>query len=165
VPVRWTQLAATLARKAQEELERAVLHIAEAFRRRFGRLAVLGGVALNCTPTVDCSRRLEGCLHPSRCNGRWYAVGLALYGWIEVLSGAATACACFQSIHGRRYSRRDVRRCQVFRLDAFVVETPGEGSATRAARGEVVCWFEGESEWDRGRSVVAASSQVRRARA
>ena len=35
VPVRWdTQLAADLARKAQEELERAVLHIAEAFRRR-----------------------------------------------------------------------------------------------------------------------------------
>ena len=169
VPVRWdTQLAADLARKAQEELERAVLHIAEAFRRRSSAdsLCYAGGVALNCTT----NRRLleagwkDVYIHPAATDDG-NAVGLALYGWIEVLGRGRQPVPVFNPFTGRRYSRRDVRDAvRVFRLDAFVVETPGsEEGAQRAARGEVVCWFEGESEWGPralgGRSIIASPTR------
>jgi carbamoyltransferase len=71
----------------------------------------------------------------------------------------------FNPFTGRRYSRGDVRDAvRVFGLDEFVVETPGsEEGAQRAASGEVVCWFEGASEWGPralgGRSVIASPTR------
>ena len=165
VPVRWnTELAADLARKAQEELERAVLHIARALRRRSSAdtLCYAGGVALNCTT----NRRLleagwkDVYIHPAATDDG-NAVGLALYGWIEVLGRSRQPVPVFNPFTGRRYPRRDVTDAiKVFGLDAFVVETPAsEEGAQRAERGEVVCWFEGKSEWGPralgGRSIIA----------
>ena len=169
VPARWnTELAADLARKAQEELERAVLHIAGAFRRRCSAdtLCYAGGVALNCTT----NRRLlevgwkDVYIHPAATDDG-NAVGLALYGWIEVLGHGRAPVSVFNPFTGRRYSRRELREAVgIFGLDACVSETSAsEEGARRAARGEVVCWFEGKSEWGPralgGRSIIASPTQ------
>nr|UXE45384.1 hypothetical protein Hi04_10k_c4711_00030 [uncultured bacterium] len=151
-PVGWSSaLAADLARKAEDELERAVLHIARALRRRspVDTLAYAGGVALNCTT----NRRLREAgwadvyVHPAATDDG-NALGLALFGWIEAL-GNARQPHVFNPFTGRQYGRDAVRQAlEAFGLDAYAVEvSPAEAGAERIARGEVVCWFQGGSEW------------------
>lgn len=166
VPARWdTPLAADLARKAQDELERALLHIATSLRARSSAdaLCYAGGVALNCTM----NRRLleagwtDVYVHPAATDDG-NAVGLAMYGWIECLGHARTPVPRFNPFTGRSYARAEVTRAlATFGLEPFAVEVNGsEAAAERAAGGEVVCWFEGGSEWGPralgARSVVAS---------
>lgn len=166
VPARWdTPLAADLARKAQDELERALLHIATSLRERSSTdaLCYAGGVALNCTM----NRRLleagwkDVYIHPAATDDG-NAVGLAMYGWIECLGRARTPVARFNPFTGRSYPLSDVKEAlAAFGLQAFAVEVnASEEAAERAARGEVVCWFDGGSEWGPralgARSVVAS---------
>ena len=159
-----SQLAADLARKAEDELERAVLHIGTALRRRSQAemLSYAGGVALNCTT----NRRLRDAgwadvyVHPAATDDG-NAVGLALFGWIETL-GNTRQPTRFNPFTGRQYGSEDVGRA----IAAFGLETcarqvsASEAAADRAARGEVVCWFQGGSEWGPralgARSIVAS---------
>lgn len=166
VPARWdTPLAADLARKAQDELERALLHVAAALRARSSAatLCYAGGVALNCTM----NRRLleagwqDVYIHPAATDDG-NAVGLAMYGWIECLGHERVAIPRFNPFTGRTYPDDSVREAiAAFGLQPFGVDVnASEEAAARAARGEVVCWFDGGSEWGPralgARSVVAS---------
>lgn len=166
VPAHWdTPLAADLARKAQDELERALLHVATALRARSSAdaLCYAGGVALNCTM----NRRLleagwkDVYVHPAATDDG-NAVGLAMYGWIECLGHARTPVARFNPFTGRSYAVADVTAAvAAFGLQPFATQVnASEVAAERAARGEVICWFDGGSEWGPralgARSVVAS---------
>lgn len=158
-------LGADLARKAEDELERAVLHIASALRRRSSAdtLAYAGGVALNCTT----NRRLREAgwadvyVHPAATDDG-NAVGLALFGWIEALGNPRQPAHVFNPFTGRQYGREPIGQALAsFGLDACAVDvSPSETGAERIARGEVVCWFQGASEWGPralgARSIIAS---------
>jgi carbamoyltransferase len=160
-----TGLAANLARKAEDELERAVLHIAGALRQRSGAdtLAYAGGVALNCTT----NRRLREAgwsdvyVHPAATDDG-NAVGLALFGWIETLGQPRPQTAFFSPFTGRSYGQDDTRRAfDTFGLNPYTRDvSASDAGADRVARGDIVCWFQGTSEWGPralgARSIVAS---------
>jgi carbamoyltransferase len=160
-----SQLAADLAHKAEDELERAVLHIGTALRRQSqaDTLSYAGGVALNCTT----NRRLREAgwedvyVHPAATDDG-NAVGLALFGWIETLRHTRRPTSFFNPFTGRQYDRDEVSRAvAAFGLEAFARDvSASEAGAERAARGEVVCWFQGASEWGPralgARSIIAS---------
>jgi len=164
-PMSWdTEIAKSLARKAQEELERAVLHVARALRAVSSATALsyAGGVALNCT--VNARLREAGWsdvfVHPAATDDG-AAIGLAFYGWIEVLGHPRRLVPRFNPFTGRRYRPDEATTAlRELGLDSFARETATslEGGE-RVARGEVVCWFQGASEWGPralgGRSIVA----------
>jgi carbamoyltransferase len=163
-PVGWsTALAADLARKAEDELERAVLHSATALRRRSSAdtLAYAGGVALNCTT----NRRLREAgwtdvyVHPAATDDG-NALGLAMYGWIETLGHARRPAHVFNPFTGRTYGGDVVHQALAsFALEQYAgAVSPAEAGAERIARGEVVCWFQGGSEW--GPRALGARSLV-----
>ncbi|MFE7114115.1 carbamoyltransferase C-terminal domain-containing protein [Streptomyces sp. NPDC057654] len=151
-PVHWdTALARDLARTAQDELERAVLHQARTLQRASGAryLAYAGGVALNCTAN---SRLKEAgyrdvFIHPAATDDG-VAVGLAAYGWIEVLGHARPATAPFSAFLGPAYPAHRTRQA----LDAAGLgghdrRVGPQQVAERIADGALVCWFTGRSEW------------------
>lgn len=153
IPVRWqADLAADLARKAQDELEAAVLHISRALHQRTGvtALAYAGGVALNCSA----NRRLresgwEDVFVQPAATDDGNAMGLAYYGWIEALGRPRTAERLFNPFTGRQYARSEVTET----LAAYDLEShapkvdPVAEAAARLERGEVLGWFQGPSEW------------------
>jgi carbamoyltransferase len=165
-PVGWQgQLGADLARKAQDELERAVLHTAGALRQRTDAdaLAYAGGVALNCSANVRLAeagwRQVH--VHPAATDDG-AAVGLALYGWLDVLDMRAThRTAIFDPRTGRAYSSGDVTNA----LSSYGMKNYARGNAPvdqvadRIVAGRIVCWFAGRSEWGPralgARSIVA----------
>ena len=153
LPIWWkNELAADLACKAQDELEKAVLHIQSALRRR-SRIDVLsysGGVALNCKINQKLleSGWADVYIHPAATDDG-AAVGLALYGWIDVLGHAHEPLRVFNPFTGYNYCKTDISRAiSHFGLSDFASESiPWKEGVTRVARGEIVCWFNGESEW------------------
>jgi carbamoyltransferase len=165
-PLSWRDpLAADLACKAQEELEAAVLHISRCLRRRSSAsaLAYAGGVALNCTA----NRRLAEAgwvdvfVQPAATDDG-NALGLAYYGWIELLGHARRPERRFNPFTGRRYTGREVSSAlATFGLAEHArTVAPAEAAAERIARGEIVCWFQGASEWGPralgARSIIAS---------
>jgi len=165
VPVPWKEdLAADLARKAQDELETAVLNISRALHRRTGEsvLAYAGGVALNCTA----NRRLREAgwddvfIQPAATDDG-NAIGLAFYGWIEVLGRPRAPLHSFNPFTGRRYARTEVDGALAgYGLTEHARRVvPAAEGAERLERGQVIGWFQGPSEWGPralgGRSFVA----------
>jgi carbamoyltransferase len=152
-PARWQDdLAADLARKAQDELEAAVLRISAALHKRTGEsaLAYAGGVALNCTT----NRRLRECgwedvfVQPAATDDG-NAIGLTFYGWIELLGRPRTITRFFNPFTGRRYRKTDVDEALAgygLTAHAHTVDAAAEG-AERLSRGEIIGWFQGASEW------------------
>jgi carbamoyltransferase len=166
-PIRWdSALAADLARKAQDELEAGVLHLARGLSEASSHttLSYAGGVALNCSANT---RLLETgwsdiFVQPAATDDG-AAVGLAMYGHIEHLAVSRREPSAFDPFTGPRYSAGDVDRA----LDTYELSEsatrPGELAsevAHRLERGQVVCWFEGRSEWGPralgGRSILAS---------
>ena len=103
-PVRWTsELAADLARKAEDELERAVLHIASALRRRSSarhpRIRGRRRPQLHDQPPVARSglgRRVRA----SGGDRRWQRAGIGAV-WLDRGVGPSSpAGARLQSVHG-----------------------------------------------------------------
>jgi carbamoyltransferase len=146
------QLAADLAFKAQQELEEAVLHISRALNKNSSSkvLAYAGGVALNCTT----NRRLletgwrDVFVHPAATDDG-NAIGLAYYGWIEKLGHPHRAQRPFNPLTGVTYPENDfMNPLAGYGLAAFArLVSPAVEAAERIARGEIVCWHQGGSEW------------------
>lgn len=159
------ELGADLARKAQQELERAVLHTAGQLRTESGMtsLAYAGGVALNCT--VNARLREIGWndvhVHPAATDDGT-AVGLAYYGWLEVLGGRHAATRHFSPLLGPSYRDEDVRRpiADYGLDDRSVDDADGRRAAELVAEGAILCWYDGRSEWGPralgARSIVAS---------
>lgn len=153
ISVHWSEpLAADLAYKAQDELEKAVLHISRALKKstKATTLAYAGGVALNCTTN---SRLLETgwsdvFVHPAATDDG-NAIGLAYYGWIEVLGKPQRAQPRFNPLTGMTYPAETAAAAlESYGLQGYArsVSAADEG-AQRLARGELVCWVQGGSEW------------------
>ncbi|RJT32606.1 nodulation protein-related protein [Mesorhizobium waimense] len=164
-PLDWSDpLAASLARKAQDELERAVVAIAAALRRESGRdtLAYAGGVALNCLANARLQETgfRDVFVHPAATDDG-NAIGLAYWGWIDRLAKPRPVPALMSPFLGRRYETHEIEDAvSQFGLDG-VLQRGGslEDVADDLADGRIVCWFDGRSEWGPralgARSIVA----------
>ncbi|WP_367127774.1 carbamoyltransferase [Saccharothrix sp. HUAS TT1] len=145
-----TDFAQDVARKAQDELEEAMVHLARRARELTGspRLCLTGGVALNSVANQRIvAEGLFDEVHISPPAGdAGIAIGAAAYGYHELLGGARRGTFTTAGV-GRRYSEDDVLRA----LD----EVRGRVRARRAdlaevagliAEHHVVGWFHGGSE-------------------
>lgn len=151
-PMHWANaLAADLARKAQDELEAAVLHNAAALRETGGRqhLAYAGGVALNCTANARL-REAGYCdvfVHPAATDDG-VAFGLAAYGWIEVLGHPRCAVHNFSPHLGASYSLATCTEAlKAYGLAEYARQVEVDRVAELLADGLIVCWFTARSEW------------------
>ncbi|MDQ1066600.1 carbamoyltransferase C-terminal domain-containing protein [Streptomyces canus] len=150
--VHWgTPLAADLAAHAQAELERGVLHTAATLRLETGarHLSYAGGVALNCTAN---SRLLEAgfedvFVQPAATDDGC-AIGLAYYGWIEVLGRSREPVKRFSSVLGPRYTSADSKSAwAAYGLEGHVSSAEPAAVAGLLAEGKLVCRVDGRSEW------------------
>lgn len=152
IPISWNHpLAAALASKAQTELERAILHVASALRKRTNApaLAYAGGVALNCS--VNCRIGEVGWrdvyIHPAATDDG-NAVGLALYGWIEVLGRGRPQPQVFAPFLGPTHGASAERDALAkFGFATCTSELDVANIAERLQAGNIICWFSGRSEW------------------
>lgn len=146
------QFAKDVAAKAQSELERAMLHLADQAYRLTGsrNLCMAGGVLLNSVANQRI--RAEGpfgnVFIPAPAGDSGNAIGTALYGW-HVLLGGLRRTTMRSAAFGRKYTARDVE--EALGLDRFA----GRLRARRAEVGEVaellaghyvVGWVVGGSE-------------------
>lgn len=149
----WSEpLAPDLAYKAQQELTKAILHISHSLKRRtqVNYLAYAGGVALNCTTN---SLLLETgwsdvFIHPAATDDG-NAIGLAYYGWMDILGNPQRAHQPFNPFTGITYPAETIDRAfQSFDLQDYArAVSPAEAGAARLAQGELICWVQGGSEW------------------
>jgi carbamoyltransferase len=166
-PIEWDcALAADLARKAQDELEVGVLRLARGLFEISSHtsLSYAGGVALNCSANT---RLLEigwsdVFVQPAATDDG-AAVGLAMYGHIEHLAAPRQKACSFDPFTGPRHSADDVDGALAAYGLSESATQPGALAldvADRLERGQVVCWFEGRSEWGPralgGRSILAS---------
>lgn len=168
-PVLWdSPLGAALARKAQDELERAVLHTATTLRETTSAdsLAFAGGVALNCA--VNARLAEAGWktvhIHPAATDDG-AAVGLAMYGWVETFGHEKPTIPSFDPRTGSSASHTDVEHAlTTYGIDSFArPHTPPERAGELVAQGNILCWHLGRSEWGPralgARSIVADPQQ------
>ncbi len=165
ISIHWSEpLAADLAYKAQQELEKAVLHISRTLKKNTKAkvLSYAGGVALNCTTN---SRLLETgwsdvFIHPAATDDG-NAMGLAYYGWIEGLGNHHRAQRPFNPLTGITYQAQTITDAlESYNLQDYACSvSPSDEGAKRLARGELVCWVQAGSEWGPralgGRSILA----------
>jgi carbamoyltransferase len=151
-PAYWTDdVARDLATKAQQELERALLHIVRSRHAETGRpwLAYAGGVALNCTANARLRETgyRDVFVHPAATDDG-AAVGLAAYGWIETLQQPRVRPRRFTTRLGKVYESAAVTSAVArYGLAAHTGPTDTDAVADLLAQGSIVCWFEGGSEW------------------
>ncbi len=165
-PTGWrNQLAFDLARKAQDELESAVHHVSRALHDETGaqHLAYAGGVALNCSANAGLSTTAgwhDVHVHPAATDDG-AALGLAFYGWIDVLGKPRKARSRFSPMTGPRHDSQDETEAiaRYGLLDSVQADDDLSSVASLIADGAVVCWFHGRSEWGPralgARSIVA----------
>jgi carbamoyltransferase len=169
-PVHWgVALAADLARFAQDELEAAVLHTAGTLHSRTGRanLAYAGGVALNCTANARLREAgyTDVFVHPAATDDG-AAVGLAGYGWIEVLGRRREPAPAFSPRLGPAYQvAAGPEALREYGLNDHAEAAGVDAVATEIATGRLVCFVTGRSEWGPralgGRSILADPTDVR----
>ena len=149
---RWeSQFAKDVAFKVQDELERALLHLAHQTHQLTGarRLCMAGGVMLNSVANqrVAAEGPFEEVFVPAPAGDSGVAIGAALYGWHELLGQSHRRGTMRTAALGRRYDRARVKSA---------LERCGEGMHWRPAEpaevarllvdGHVVGWFLGGSE-------------------
>lgn len=147
------QYYADIARWAQEELERALLYLAD-HRYRLcpaKNLAYAGGVALNAVANTRILREssFENLYVQPAAGDNGIALGCAYYGWLAVLQGPRQRHDG-SSAFGRRYTRQEVAAALALRAGRIeVVEAPDvvEVTAAALAGGAIVGWFQGRSEF------------------
>ncbi|MGW3120121.1 carbamoyltransferase C-terminal domain-containing protein [Streptomyces sp. NPDC001107] len=151
-PIHWgTQLAADLARKVQDDLEAAVIHTASTLRERTGRanLAYAGGVALNCTANARLREAgyQDVFVHPAATDDG-IAVGLAMYGWIDVLGHRREPVKKFSAFLGAHPSKREATTAlEDFGLSSYGRNAEVTDVALLLSQDKIVCWYTGRSEW------------------
>ncbi|THV24505.1 carbamoyltransferase [Glycomyces paridis] len=150
---RWDcAFAKDVARKVQDELEQAMLHLAAEAHRRTGetRLCLGGGVMLNSVANhrVRAEGPFEEVFIPAPAGDSGNAVGAALYGWHRILEGGQERRGeMTTAAYGVRYPRERVLDA----LDAYrdVLEwreAPIADVAELLAGHRIVAWVNGGSE-------------------
>ena len=154
LPAEQDPVCRDIAAKVQDELERAILHLAEDLHRRTGstRLAVSGGVGLNSVTNGRLLREspfTELFITPAASDAG-VAIGAALYGHRE-LTGSVPSWDYRHDYHGRVYSPSEVDAALADRADLVSWSDAGEQVAELAAAdvaaGQVVGWFDLGSEF------------------
>jgi carbamoyltransferase len=153
--------AAGVGRLAQENLERAMLHLAKELRERTGstRLCVSGGVGLNVTT----NRRLrdeagfdEIFVLPA-CHDGGNAIGAAAWGSAQILPNRSVPQSVANYYLGRSYPEHATETKTETRTGAGTgqryetdIHTSTDGMIRRAARllatGQAIGWYQGGSE-------------------
>lgn len=152
VPAHWgSALAMELARHAQDELERGVLHTARALHEHTGStyLSYAGGVALNCTANARLAEAgfRDVFVHPAATDDGC-AVGLAYYGWLDVLGQPRDVVPRFRAYLGPSPDTSGHRRAlDRYGLGAYAAAADPGTIASQLADGKLVCRFVGRSEW------------------
>jgi carbamoyltransferase len=144
-----------LARRVQEDLERALLERARWLHRATGarNLAIAGGVALNCVAMgrIVEESPFENVFVQPAAGDDGIALGCALYGHIARLGGRR-AFAMETAAFGRAYDEAEVRAAvstAAARIGAHrraSRDVPGD-AARALASGAIVGWFQGRSEF------------------
>ncbi|HST47703.1 carbamoyltransferase family protein [Jatrophihabitans sp.] len=154
LPAEQDETCRNVAAKVQDELERAILHLAEDLHRRTGetRLAVSGGVGLNSVTNGRLLREssfTELFITPAASDAG-VAIGAALYGHRE-LTGSVPSWDYRHDYHGRVYSPSEVDAALADRADLVSWESVdaqvAELAAADVAAGQVVGWFDLGSEF------------------
>ncbi|HEY4028029.1 MAG TPA: carbamoyltransferase C-terminal domain-containing protein [Candidatus Dormibacteraeota bacterium] len=142
--------AKDIARKAQDELERAMLHLVAQARERTStpNLCLAGGITLNSVANqrIRTESDFDDVFIPGPSGDSGTAIGLALYGY-HVLLGGTRRHPLRTAALGRIYPREHIQAA-VARLGAGLTccEVSVDEVAARLARHEVVGWFQGRSE-------------------
>ncbi|MEU7824295.1 carbamoyltransferase C-terminal domain-containing protein [Catellatospora sp. NPDC049133] len=154
-PLRWqTQFAKDVARKIQDELETAMLHLADHAREVTGldRLCLAGGVLLNSVANerVRAESGFTDVFIPAPAGDSGVAIGAALYGSIELL-GQARPAPMRHASFGRAYTRAEVLEALATVTGYTGVELACRDAGPRdvaelLAGHQVVGWFNGGSE-------------------
>lgn len=145
-----SQFAKDVARKAQDELERAILHLAREARERTSkrRLCLAGGVTLNSVANqrVQTESGFDDVFIPGPSGDSGASIGLALYGYHDVLGGTERHPLQTAAL-GRTYPR-DRIEAAVARIGRDLVcrEASVDEVAALLAGHAVVGWFHGRSE-------------------
>jgi len=153
VPRSWDHpFARDIARKAQDELERAMLHLADQACQLTGQrnLCLAGGITLNSVTNQRI--RAEGpfaqVFIPGPAGDSGNAVGAALYGWHTLLNGTRRTRMRSAAL-GRAYPEADVT--EALRHPGFDGQLTARRAGTREvaellSQHYVVGWFSGRSE-------------------
>ncbi|WP_062746029.1 carbamoyltransferase C-terminal domain-containing protein [Shouchella tritolerans] len=152
IPVHWnTPLAYNLAYKAQSELSKAIESLSLFLLKKTNcqYLCYAGGVALNCSANSKLKKQgwKDIYVHPAATDDG-VAVGLCQYGWIELLEQPRKLIK-FNPFLGKTYTNetviQELKSTNLLKHSEKidVVHTVSE----YIAKGEIVCWFQGSSEW------------------
>jgi carbamoyltransferase len=150
-PISWkSELGVDIAYKAQEELQAGVLESSNLLKKRSTKqsLCFAGGVALNCMANSQLAKSgwHDVYVHPAATDDG-AAIGLAYYGWIEVLKRERQPIK-FSPFTGRRYEINEIKSdLDHFGISDFAKNTAVDAIATELSTGAIVCWFDGSSEW------------------
>jgi carbamoyltransferase len=144
------EFARDVAGKVQDELERAILHLAREARRRTSkrRLCLAGGVTLNSVANqrVRTESGFDDVFIPGPSGDSGACIGLALYGH-HVLLGGQRRQPLRTAALGRVYPRSQIEAALVRAGDGLAWrEASVDEVAALIAGHEVVGWFQGRSE-------------------
>ncbi|MDG4792749.1 carbamoyltransferase C-terminal domain-containing protein [Micromonospora sp. WMMD1082] len=144
------QFAKDVAFKVQDELERAMLHLARTTYELTGKrqLCLAGGIMLNSVANqrIRSEGPFEEIFIPAPAGDSGNAIGTALYGWHQLLGGAQRHTLRTAAL-GRRYSPERVDRAlECYRGRLEWRETTVEEVAGLLAEHHFVGWYQGSSE-------------------
>lgn len=148
-----TQFHAALALKAQEELERGMVFLANRLQERTGakNLCIAGGAGLNSITNKKIldSTRFENIFVQPASMDDGTAIGCALYGW-HVLVRGVKRYPLRHVYLGRAYKKAEFRSALARYKMSMMPLAQAEliqRTAERIAAGKVVGWFQGGSEF------------------
>ncbi|MDA1361030.1 hypothetical protein O1R50_15470 [Glycomyces luteolus] len=150
---RWDcKFAKDVARKVQDELEEAMLHLAAEAHRRTGetRLCLGGGVMLNSVANhrVLAEGPFDEVFIPAPAGDSGVAIGAALYGWHQILEGGTERRGQMTTAaYGQRYSEaRVLEALQAYEGELEWRRAPIADVAALLAEHRIVAWVNGGSE-------------------
>ncbi|MFF8789135.1 carbamoyltransferase [Streptomyces sp. NPDC015125] len=144
------QFAKDVAFKVQDELEKAMLHLARTTHELTGKrnLCLAGGITLNSVANqrIRAEGPFEKVFIPAPAGDSGNAIGTALYGWHEILGGKERSPLRTAAL-GRRYARERVEQAlQPYESKLDWRETTTDEVAGLLAEHYFVGWYQGASE-------------------
>jgi carbamoyltransferase len=135
-----------VAAAAQEAVERLMVELVQYAQRETGcsRVALAGGVALNCVANGIASAHCEALFVPPSAHDAGSALGAAL---LAAHESGDTVRPVARADLGIGYSADEIEAVVArSRLRARRVDDPGAEGARRLVEGQVIGWFQGRGE-------------------
>ena len=152
LPVEKVQLKCDIAAKVQEELQDALLWLVDKAysETKSPNLCYSGGVALNSVANGHIIRNsnFKNVFITPAANDSGIAIGAAMYGYHQ-LENKKPSHVYINDFHGRNYGKDEVLSAiqNNSRIHYEYVENSSEMAANDIAKGKIVGWFEGASEF------------------